>query len=143
MVQLMPLHPKTPSSFASFKSRLVLPFWYRLTQVALEKRPLNGCSSSYDCLLEAFRGRLAWARDPKGRERNLGELVSQFQYNYDVEWRTWVYSDRVRDDSGQCTVLEDYKVRLADCNLLLPFICERGTVSQTIKAVLDRPVGRK
>jgi len=27
MVQLMPLHPKTPSSLASFKSRLVLPFW--------------------------------------------------------------------------------------------------------------------
>ena len=25
MVQLMPLHPKTPSSLASFKSRLVLP----------------------------------------------------------------------------------------------------------------------
>jgi len=22
---------------------LVLPFWYRLTQVVLEKRPLNGC----------------------------------------------------------------------------------------------------
>ena len=32
-------HPKTPSSLASFKSRLVLPFWYRLTQVVLEKRP--------------------------------------------------------------------------------------------------------
>jgi len=48
MVQLMPLHPKTPSSLASFKSRLVLPFWYWLTQVVLEerKRPLNGCSSS-------------------------------------------------------------------------------------------------
>ena len=27
MVQLMPMHPKTPSSLASFKSRLVLPFW--------------------------------------------------------------------------------------------------------------------
>jgi len=26
------------------KSRLVLPSWYRLTQVVLEKRPLNGCS---------------------------------------------------------------------------------------------------
>ena len=39
MVQLMPLHPKTPSSLASFKFRLVLPFWYRLTQVVvLEKR---------------------------------------------------------------------------------------------------------
>jgi len=46
MVQLMPLHPKTPSSLASFKSRLVLPYWYQLTQVVLEKRPLNGCSSS-------------------------------------------------------------------------------------------------
>jgi len=44
MVQLMllPLHPKNPSSVASFKSRLVLPFWYRLTQVDQEKRPSNG-----------------------------------------------------------------------------------------------------
>jgi len=48
MVQLMPLHPKTPSSLASFKLRLVLPFWYWLTQVVLEqrKRPLNVCSGS-------------------------------------------------------------------------------------------------
>ena len=36
-------HPKTPSSLASFKSILILPFWYRLTQVVLEKRPLNEC----------------------------------------------------------------------------------------------------
>jgi len=42
MVQLMP--PPSPSSLASFKSRAFLPFWYRLTQVVLEKRPLNGCS---------------------------------------------------------------------------------------------------
>ena len=35
-----------PSSLASFKSRLVLPFWYWLTQVVLEKRPLNRRSSS-------------------------------------------------------------------------------------------------
>jgi len=41
MVQLMPLHPKTPSSLVSFKSRLVLPFWCRLIQNVLEKRPLN------------------------------------------------------------------------------------------------------
>ena len=39
-------HPKTPSSLALFKSRLVLPFWYRLTQDVPEKRPLSGCSSS-------------------------------------------------------------------------------------------------
>ena len=37
-------------SIAPVKSRLVLPFWYRLTQVVLEKRPLNGCS----CGVEAF-----------------------------------------------------------------------------------------
>jgi len=51
IVQLMPLHPKTPSSVASFKSRLVLSFWYRLPQVVLENRPLNGCSSS--CVIYA------------------------------------------------------------------------------------------
>ena len=38
--------PKTPSSLASFKSRLLLPFWYQLTQVVLEKRLLNRCNSS-------------------------------------------------------------------------------------------------
>ena len=30
-------------SLASVKSRLVFPFWYRLTWVVLEKGPLNGC----------------------------------------------------------------------------------------------------
>jgi len=47
MVQLMPLPSQNPpSSLDSFKSRLVLSFWYRLTQVVLEKMPLNGPSSS-------------------------------------------------------------------------------------------------
>jgi len=27
-VHMVQLHPKTPSSLASFNSRLVLPFWY-------------------------------------------------------------------------------------------------------------------
>jgi len=44
LVQLMPLRPRTPSSLASFTSRLVLPFWYQLTQVVMEKRPINGRS---------------------------------------------------------------------------------------------------
>ena len=39
-------HPRTPSSLASFKSRLGLPFWYRFTEVVLEERPLNRCGSS-------------------------------------------------------------------------------------------------
>jgi len=40
MAQLMPL-PLTVS--CSVKSRLSLPFWYRLTRVVPEKGPLNGC----------------------------------------------------------------------------------------------------
>jgi len=52
MVQLMPLLPKTLSSFASFKSRLVLPLCYWLTQVIPEKRALNGCSSSSSSSVE-------------------------------------------------------------------------------------------
>jgi len=53
-VQLMPLHPETPSSLASFKSRLVLPFWYHFAQVVLEKRPLNECSSGSIHVLVGF-----------------------------------------------------------------------------------------
>ena len=34
-------------SLASVKSRLVLPFWYRLTWVVPEKGPLNGCVCVY------------------------------------------------------------------------------------------------
>ena len=41
MAQLMPL------TVSSVKSRLVLPFWYRLTWVVPEKGPLNGCVCVY------------------------------------------------------------------------------------------------
>jgi len=37
MAQLMPL------SLAPVKSRLVLPFWYRLTRVVPDKGPLDVC----------------------------------------------------------------------------------------------------
>jgi len=47
MVQLMPLLPRMPSS-------LFLSFWYWLTRVVLEKRPLNGCSSSSRRLSSVF-----------------------------------------------------------------------------------------
>jgi len=42
MAQLIPL-PLTIS--CSNKSILVLPFWYQLTWIVSDKRPLNGCSS--------------------------------------------------------------------------------------------------
>jgi len=46
MVWLMPVPSQNPVISCSFKSRMFLPFWFRLTKVVLEKRPLNGCSSS-------------------------------------------------------------------------------------------------
>jgi len=52
MVQLIPL-PLTVS--CSSKSILVLPFWYRLTQVVLDKWPLNGC-----CVIVAGWLRFTW-----------------------------------------------------------------------------------
>ena len=46
----------TPSSLASVKSRMVLPFWCRLTQVVLEKRPLNGSIVYiYKCAIINYR----------------------------------------------------------------------------------------
>ena len=49
-------------SLALVKSRLVLPFWYRPTQVVLDKGPLNGCVcvcshcrfQPYDCIINRF-----------------------------------------------------------------------------------------
>jgi len=39
MVQLMPLPPLP--SLASIKSRIILPFWYRLTQVVLDRKAIK------------------------------------------------------------------------------------------------------
>ena len=47
-------------SLASVKSRLVLPFWYRLNQVVPEKGPLNGCVSV--CLFQVFLHRILWTK---------------------------------------------------------------------------------
>jgi len=61
--------PKTPSFLASFKSWLVLPFWYWLAQVVLEKRLLNGCSGSslsiLSCklILPCLTSRSVWLLD--------------------------------------------------------------------------------
>ena len=38
-------------SLASVKSRLVLPFWYRLTWIVPDKGPLNGCVCVCVCVL--------------------------------------------------------------------------------------------
>ena len=54
MVQLMPPHPKPHQLLPHLN-----PFWYRLTQVVLEKRPLNGCSSNLGDNTHTFNGPLS------------------------------------------------------------------------------------
>ena len=46
--------PLPLTALASVKSRLVLPFWYRLTQVVLDKGPLNGCVCVCVCAFISF-----------------------------------------------------------------------------------------
>ena len=81
--QLMPLHPKTPSSLASLKSRLVLPFWYRLTRVGPEKRPLNGCTSS-----AVIRGETDLEHEVAGRYTTIASVVSAAAHSSDCSHRT-------------------------------------------------------
>jgi len=50
---------QNPSYTASFKSRLVVPFWYRFSQVVLEKEALNGCSSSSSGSIGMLQGGLS------------------------------------------------------------------------------------
>ena len=58
MAQPTPL-PPTVSCFSKIQTD-VLPFWYRLTQVVLEKRPLNGCSVVVPLCLQCFDA-VGWA----------------------------------------------------------------------------------
>ena len=50
-------------SLASVKSRLVLPFWYRLTWVVPEKEPLNGCVCVCVCVIISYLAAVG-AQDP-------------------------------------------------------------------------------
>jgi len=70
-------------SLASVKSRLVLPFWFWLTRVVVDKRPLNGCvctthwksyfTSSQKRSLSAFsRAQLQVVGKPTGEHIYLG-----------------------------------------------------------------------
>ena len=78
--QLMPLHPNTPSSLASFKSRLVLPFCMVLGNAGCPgKWPLNGCSNSssnsyrwcYRCFCWYCEFNCDYCRDNNVEECNL------------------------------------------------------------------------
>jgi len=64
IAQLMPLHLRTPSSRASFKSRLVLPFWCRYPGCRGKEAVNTGVSSSNRRVLAPFA-----LSDPSGSPR--------------------------------------------------------------------------
>jgi len=90
-VQLMLLHLQTPSSLASFKFRLVSPFWYRLTQVVLEKRPLNGRSSSSVVYISLFHFAFGMKMSPM--ERKLQSSIETETKVYVASWCDSMMSD--------------------------------------------------
>jgi len=53
---------------------MVLPFWYQLTQVVVEKRPLNGCRNS-----SSSSNRVATANTHKTRAKIFGKKKTDNQ----------------------------------------------------------------
>ena len=74
-------------SLAPVKSRLVLPFWYRLTRVVPEKGPLNGCSFLLLCN--------AWMA-PDGLSDSDSWRMSR------MRWRVGASSDRGLSRTVRC-----------------------------------------
>jgi len=67
-------------SLAPVKSSLVLPFWYRLTWVVLDKGPLNGCVCTVQQSVASTRvqGRGDEPREPTVRLSDWSELVASY-----------------------------------------------------------------
>ena len=71
-------HCHSPS-LASVKSRLVLPCWYRLTRVVLEKGPLNGCvwwHVSVDWSVELMWHYSHWSHVVMSKSSMLGATIT-------------------------------------------------------------------
>ena len=87
-------HPQTPSSLASLKSRLLLPFWYRLTQVVPENRPLNVCV----CVFKESSGNLSavwggWRRRPRSQVGSWNGCRIRGDRRQQAEWHRRSASD--------------------------------------------------
>jgi len=52
-------------SLASVKSILVLPFWYWLTRVVLDRGPLNGCNNNNNNTMPSYYITVLWRRRSK------------------------------------------------------------------------------
>jgi len=104
-------------SLASVKSRLVLPFWYRLTRVVPEQGPLNGCVCVCVCVPVSCRranDERRWA--PSWHLCDCG-AVTQYQYSYLLTYACLyeVASLKPRQQHTNCTGLNWTGVRELRC----------------------------
>jgi len=68
-------------SLASVKSRLVLPFWYRLTRVVLDKGTLNGCVC--DCLRSTYSHQCGLSSStPWWKMTNVTLIIFEIYYTH-------------------------------------------------------------
>ena len=77
-------------SLASVKSRLVLPFWYRLTRVVPDKGLLNGCVCTFDLDILHMYGswqQMAWEAGIESHGEMLGLGLARM-----AELLVWPYS---------------------------------------------------
>jgi len=82
-------------SLASVKSRLVLPFWYRLTRVVPEKGPLNGCVCVYLINQNFTKSRNSYKQEVKfdfnadltGNQRPIITVTNKFKGLYECRLR--------------------------------------------------------
>jgi len=80
-------------SLAPVKSRLVLPIWYRLTQVVLEKRPLNGCSYSSHAF-SALTLLVGWQEGHPACKKLSGGVLAWLSVWNEVQtciWPSWCH----------------------------------------------------
>ena len=117
-------------SLAPIKSRLVLPFWYRLSQVVLEKRPLNGSSRNAVILSMLMPGqsccgcRWRWPN----RILVLSQMPTNIYVSQQIVWThqvdgsctaTWPRASDSADichEQGQKEVIAE-EIRLHDCRI--------------------------
>jgi len=97
-----------PIISSSFKLRLVLPFWYRLTQVVPEKKPLNRCSSSCSCCCCSCSC------------YNLAALV--------MMWQMWLHGDHYW---SMCTVSLCLHTCLTPSQWMASVVCSREQTPST------------
>jgi len=106
--QLMPLPPnemiRSASSLVSLKSRMVLRFWCRLTQVFLERRPLEGYLSICQTICESVVTRTITNR---GRLVSVRKISTEYK---SCKLTIWLWS-RVHSVEGIFPIMCWYAVK--------------------------------